>query len=84
MHHSAGVLRGAQHHVVVLTSVELRTEPADFLQEVTFHDQQMTEIREGEQEIGCPIGLEVRIELTVLLVDLVVVTVENVRIGMNL
>lgn len=83
MMNSIALLDHANKKIVVLRSVEFRTEPANFPDNLTTHCGKMTDVIVREEKIGRPIRFKRR-RVAAILGQFVLVRVNQIGVGMGL
>ena len=71
----------AEREIVVLRALEARAKAVERGEERSPHDERVREVHVRQQELGRPVGLELRRVAAAVNVDLVVVGVEDVGVG---
>ena len=74
--------RGAEREVVVLRAVEVRSHPAEFLEQLPPHHDKMAHVHVRQQQLRRPIRLELRAEADSIDIDFVVVGVQKIGFRM--
>ena len=75
-------LHQPQQQVVVLRALVAGPEPADLVQQRAPHHHQVARVHAGQEVLGRPVGLEVRLAARARQVQLVFVRVDDVGVGM--